>query len=83
MVDRLEKIKWLVNNQNPCIKCGMSSYCGGCFDHFKWKEKFDELNIDNITNEEAHNVSTVLCLKKDLEKHMLNISEEVKKAFML
>lgn len=82
-MDRLEKIKWLVNNPNPCIKCGMSSFCCGCRDHFKWKEKFDELNVDDITREEAYNVSTALSLKKDLEKHMSNISEEVKKAFML
>ena len=82
-MNRLEKIKWLVNNPNPCIKCGQSSYCCGCHNYYEWKAKFDELNVDNITEEEAHNVSTVLCLKKDLEKHMSNISEEVKKAFML
>lgn len=79
-MDRLEKIKWLVNNPNPCIKCGMSSSCCGCPKYYEWKPKFD---VDDSIKQEANNVREVLCLKKDLEKHMLNISEEVKKAFML
>lgn len=82
-MDKLEKIKWLVNNPNPCTKCGHSSYCCGCPAYTKWKTKFDELNIDDITYEEARNVKMVLSLKKDLEKYMPNISEEVKKAFNL
>lgn len=83
MLDRLEKIKWLVNNPNPCSKCSMSSYYCDCLNHFRWKEMFDELNIDYTTEEEANSVREVFCLKKDLEKHMQNISEEVKKEFML
>lgn len=82
-MNRLEKIKWLVNNPNPCIKCGQSSYCCGCHLHYEWKAKFDKLNIDDSTNEEAYNVSAVISLKKEIEKHMLNISEEVKKEFRL
>lgn len=77
-MDRLEKIKWLVNNPNPCIKCGMSSSCCGCPKYYEWKEK-----VDDTTVEEANNVREALRLKKELEKHMLNISEEVKKAFNL
>ena len=82
-MDRLEKIKWLVNNQIPCTKCGHSSYCCGCPAYTKWKTKFDKLNIDDTIYEEARNVKMVLSIKKDLEKHMLNISEEAKKAFSL
>ena len=82
-MDKLEKIKWLINNPNPCAKCGNSSYCCGCPAYTKWKTKFNEFNIDDITYEEARNVKMVLSLKKDLEKHMLNISEEVKKEFRL
>lgn len=82
-MDRLEKIKWLVNNQNPCTKCSNSSYCCGCPAYTKWKEKFDELDIDDATYEETRNVIMAIKLKKDLEKHMSNISEEVKEAFML
>lgn len=82
-MDKLEKIKWVVNNQNPCTKCGHSSYCCGCPAHTEWVSKFDSLNIDDATYEEARSVKMVLSLKKDLEKRMSNISEEVKKAFML
>lgn len=82
-MDRLEKIKWLVNNSIPCTKCGHSSYCCGCPAYTKWKTKFDELAIDDTIYEEARNVKMVLSIKKDLEKHMPNISDEVKKAFML
>ena len=82
-MDKLEKIKWLVNNPNPCAKCIHSSSCCGCPNYYEWKAKFDKLNIDDTTKKEAYNVSAVISLKKDLEKHMLNISEEAKKAFML
>ena len=75
-MDRLEKIKWLVNNPNPCDKCGMSSSCCGCPKYYEWKPKFD---IDDSIKQEAYNVRKALCLKKYLE----NISEEVKEAFML
>ena len=75
-MDRLEKIKWLVNNPNPCSKCGMSSSCCGCPKYYEWKPKFD---IDDTIKEEAYNVRKALSLKKYLE----NISEEVKKAFNL
>lgn len=75
-MDRLEKIKWLVNNPNPCVKCGMSSSCCGCPKYYEWKPKFD---IDDSIKQEAYNVREALRLKKDLE----NISEEVKEAFML
>ena len=66
-MDRLEKIKWLVNNQNPCVKCIQSSSCCGCLNYYEWKVKFDELNIDDDTDGEAYNVREALCLKKDLE----------------
>lgn len=79
-MDRLEKIKWLVNNPNPCAKCIQSSSCCGCLNYYEWKTKFD---VDDTTKKEAYNVSAVISLKKDLEKHMLNISEEAKKAFNL
>ena len=87
-MNRIEKIKWFVNNQIPCTKCchsscGHSSYCCGCPAYIKWKTKFDEFNIDDITYEEAYNVSTVISLKKEIEKYMPTISEEVKKAFNL
>ena len=82
-MNRLEKIKWLVNNPNPCFKCSYRGFCCGCHLYYEWKAGFDKLNIDNITNEEAYNVSTVISLKKEIEKHMLNISEEVKKEFRL
>lgn len=51
--------------------------------HHEWKAGFDKLNVDNITNEEAYNVSAVISLKKEIEKHMLNILEEVEKEFIL
>lgn len=73
----------MLNNQNPCTKCGHSSYCCGCPAYTKWKTTFNEFNIDDITYEEAYNVSTVISLKKEIEKYMPNISEEVKKTFML
>ena len=82
-MDRLEKIKWLVNNQNPCVKCIQSSSCCGCLNYYEWKAKFDELNIDDDTKKEAYNVSTVISLKKGVEKYKATISEEVKKAFNL
>ena len=82
-MDRLEKIKWLVNNPNPCTKCIQSSSCCGCPNYYDWKSKFDELNIDNDTKKEAYNVSTVISLKKGVEKYKATISEEVKKAFNL
>lgn len=78
-MDRLEKIKWLVNNPNPCDKCIQSSSCCGCQNYFEWKAKFDKLNIDANTKEEAYNVRKALSFKKYLE----NISEEAKKAFNL
>ena len=82
-MDRLEKIKWLVNNQNPCTKCIQSSSCCGCLNYYDWKAKFYKLNIDDTTKKEAYNVSEVISLKKDLEKYKATISEEVKKAFNL
>lgn len=48
-MDRLEKIKWLVNNPNPCAKCIQSSSCCGCLNYYDWKTKFDKLNIDDTT----------------------------------
>ena len=78
-MDRLEKIKWLVNNQNPCTKCIQSSSCCGCLNYYDWKAKVDELNIDDATKKEAYNVREALSIKKYLE----NISEEVKEAFNL
>ena len=48
-MDRLEKIKWLVNNPNPCTKCIQSSSCCGCLNYYDWKSKLDELNIDDAT----------------------------------
>ena len=82
-MDRLEKIKWLVNNQNPCVKCIQSSSCCDCPNYYEWKSKVDELTIDDATKKEAYNVSTVISLKKGLEKYKAIISEEVKKAFNL
>ena len=73
----------MVNNQIPCTKCIQSSSCCGCPAYTKWKTKFDELNIDDATKKEAYNVSTVISLKKGLEKYKATISEEVKKAFNL
>lgn len=64
-------------------KCIQSSSCCGCLNYYDWKAKVDELNIDDATKKEAYNVSTVISLKKDLEKYMPNISEEVKEAFNL
>ena len=82
-MDRLEKIKWLVNNPNPCTKCIQSYYCCGCINYYEWKSKVDELTIDDATKKEAYNVSTVISLKKGVEKYKATISEEVKKAFNL
>ena len=82
-MDRLEKIKWLVNNPNPCTKCIQSSSCCGCLNYYEWKSKVDELTIDDATKKEAYNVSTVISLKKGVEKYKATISEEVKKAFNL
>ena len=82
-MDKLEKIKWLVNNPNPCTKCIQSSSCCDCLNYYDWKSKLDELNIDDATKKEAYNVSTVISLKKGLEKYKATISEEVKKAFNL
>ena len=82
-MDKLEKIKWLVNNPNPCTKCIQSSSCCGCHNYYKWKSKIYELNIDDATKKEAYNVSTVISLKKGVEKYKATISEEVKKAFNL
>lgn len=82
-MDKLEKIKWLVNNPNPCTKCIQSSSCCGCLNYYEWKSKVDELTIDNATKKEAYSVSTVISLKKGVEKYKATISEEVKKAFNL
>ena len=82
-MDRLEKIKWLVNNPSPCTKCIQSSSCCGCLNYHDWKAKFNELNIDDATKKEAYNVSAVISLKKGLEKYKETISQEVKKAFNL
>ena len=82
-MNRLEKIKWLVNHPNPCDNCCMSSYRCDCLCYEYWKEKFDKLNIDDTIKQEAYNVSAVISLKKEIEKYMLNISEEVKKEFRL
>ena len=82
-MDRLEKIKWLVNNPNPCTKCIQSSSCCGCLNYYEWKAKFDVLNIDDATKKEAYNVSTVMSLKRGVEKYKATISDEVKKAFNL
>lgn len=71
---KLEKIKWLVNNQIPCTKCIQSSSCCGCLNYYDWKAKFDD-----ATKKEAYNVITVISLKKGLEKYKATISEEVKK----
>ena len=82
-MDKLEKIKWLVNNPNPCTKCIQSYSCCGCLNYYEWKSKVDELTIDDATKKEAYNVSTVISLKKGVEKYKATISEEVKKAFNL
>lgn len=82
-MDKLEKIKWLVNNPSPCTKCIQSSSCCGCLNYYDWKAKFNELNIDDATKKEAYNVSAVISLKKGLEKYKETISQEVKEAFSL
>ena len=82
-MDRLEKIKWLVNNPSPCTKCIQSSSCCGCLNYYDWKAKFNELNIDDDTKKEAYNVSAAISLKKGLEKYKETISQEVKEAFSL